>query len=155
MQQELEKVDLIRERTGVSYKDAKEALDEAGGDLVQALIHLEGRDRSVLERVQERGHEVVGQVKTYVKKGTHRKIKIKKGDRTLFEVPASVGALGVVGALLAPEIAVIGVIGAIAAKINVELTKKDSNDQSGEGNRRQMVGLSQEEKTAGKNNDDI
>lgn len=129
MQDQLEKVDIIRERTGVSYREAKGALDVADGDVVQALIEIEGRDRSIFERLQVRGNEFVGQVKTYVNKGTQSKIKVKKGDKTLFEVPTTLGALGVVGALMAPEIAVVGALGAIAAKINFEFERNEENEE--------------------------
>lgn len=37
----LEKVDLIRERMDVGYKEAKDSLDQANGDVVKALIMLE------------------------------------------------------------------------------------------------------------------
>jgi len=38
---ELEKVEKLREKANVSYAEAKEALDRAGGDLLDALIYLE------------------------------------------------------------------------------------------------------------------
>ena len=34
----LEKIDAIRERMDVGYKEAREALEQAGGDLVEALV---------------------------------------------------------------------------------------------------------------------
>ncbi len=37
----LHKVDEIRRRTRVTYEEAKEALDEASGDVVEALVKLE------------------------------------------------------------------------------------------------------------------
>ena len=37
----LEKVDAIRERINVSYEKAKEALEIAEGDVLEALIYLE------------------------------------------------------------------------------------------------------------------
>lgn len=36
----LEKVDLLRNRADVSYKEAKEALEKSGGDVVEALAYL-------------------------------------------------------------------------------------------------------------------
>lgn len=36
----LEKVDMIRERTGVSYEKAKEALEVCEGDVLEALIYI-------------------------------------------------------------------------------------------------------------------
>ena len=39
--EKLEKVELIREKTGVSYDDANVALEAAGGDVLDAIIWLE------------------------------------------------------------------------------------------------------------------
>jgi hypothetical protein len=38
---ELEKVEKLRQRADVSYEEAKEALDAAGGDLLDAMVYLE------------------------------------------------------------------------------------------------------------------
>lgn len=122
MADELEKIDILRQRTGVSYKEAKEVLDATEGDVVRALISLEEREKPFMAKIKT-------QVRTYVEKGSHTKIKVKKGDRELFELPASVGALGVVGALMAPEVAVIGALGAIASKINLSLDHKDEDNK--------------------------
>ena len=37
----LEKVEKIRKKTGVSFEDAKTALDAADGDVLDALVWLE------------------------------------------------------------------------------------------------------------------
>ena len=37
----LEKIELVKDRTGVSYKEAKEALEQAGGSVVDAIIAIE------------------------------------------------------------------------------------------------------------------
>jgi hypothetical protein len=41
---ELEQVEKLRERTGISYEEAKKALEEADGDLLEALIRLERKN---------------------------------------------------------------------------------------------------------------
>lgn len=41
LDEELEKIDMIVERMGVSYKEAKEALEKSGGSVVDALIYIE------------------------------------------------------------------------------------------------------------------
>lgn len=41
----LEKVEKIREKTGVSYEDAKKALEEAGGDILDAIVLLENQGK--------------------------------------------------------------------------------------------------------------
>ncbi len=42
---QLEKVEKIREKTGVTYEEAKSALDAAGGDVLDALVYLESKGK--------------------------------------------------------------------------------------------------------------
>ena len=37
----LEKIELVKDRTGVSYREAKEALEEANGSVVDDIINIE------------------------------------------------------------------------------------------------------------------
>ncbi len=62
----LEKIDSLRERANVSYAEAKEALENSGGNMIDAIISLEGDNKTVYDRVkrekarskdQERMHE--------------------------------------------------------------------------------------------------
>lgn len=115
MADDLEKIDIIRARMGVSYKDAKEALDAAGGDVVKALIDMEEIERNTGERFQVKGYEMMGQLKTLLQKGQEYRVKVKQGDKTVFEFPASVGALGIVGTLVSSQLAILGALGGIAA----------------------------------------
>ena len=41
----LEQVEKLRDRTGVSWEEAKKALEEANGDLLEAVINLEKQNR--------------------------------------------------------------------------------------------------------------
>ena len=45
---ELEKVEKLREKADVSFAEAKEALDNAGGDILDALIYLEKQGKSTV-----------------------------------------------------------------------------------------------------------
>ena len=42
---ELEKVEKLREKANVSFSEAKEALDNSGGDILDALIYLENKGK--------------------------------------------------------------------------------------------------------------
>ena len=145
----LEKIEAIRERMDVSYKEARETLEQAGGDLVEALVLLEtrfeeesGRMEALKEgwtrKIQGKGEEVLGCLKTVMEKGTSTKILLKQGDRTLLEIPAGIGVLGVAGMLMSTELAVIGALGTVAALIGGctlevegigELTQEEVDDR--------------------------
>ncbi len=133
MQDELEKIDLLRERMDISYREAKEALAEAGGDVVEALIRIEeNKGRGWSEELWDKGEKIAGQVRTYVNKGNRTKIKLRRGDRTIAQFPATAGALGILAALASPQLAVLAGIGAIAAvakKVSLEIEKPEGENK--------------------------
>jgi len=54
---------------------------------------------------------------------------VKKGDKTVLTVPASLGALGLLGVLASSEIALIGALGTAAAmtqKYTLEFERKSA-----------------------------
>jgi NACalpha-BTF3-like transcription factor len=114
----LEKIDILRARLGVGYKEARKALEEADGDVVQALVAFEERGLGLGERLQAMSLEAVEQLKAIMHKSQDYKIKLKKDDATVLEVPASVGALGLIGALSSRELAVVGALSAVIAMAN-------------------------------------
>lgn len=125
---ELEKIDLLRERLGVTYKEAKDALDQVGGDVVQALINLEGPHQKWDGKVEQKGRELVEYIKEIIKKGNVTKVRLKKGDNVVVEIPATVGAIGVGGIFLSPILAVLGVVGTVAALVanySLEIVRPD------------------------------
>lgn len=69
------------------------------------------------------GDALVGKVKELLHEGNVRKLIIKDDlDRTLIEVPLT---LGVIGALLLPVWAAIGAIAALAARLTIVVEKVD------------------------------
>lgn len=126
---QLEKIDVIRERTGVSYREASEALQEAGDDLVQALIIAEEKQtRGWPDRLFGKSGDLVDKAKTYISKGNKTKIKLKKDNKTIAEFPATIGAFGLIAALASAELAVIagvGTVAAVANKVTLEIEKAD------------------------------
>ena len=115
---ELLKIDLLRERTGVGYKEAKDALDKAGGDVVQALIFIEDERVNLDEDLQRKGKKIMHQVKEIIRKGNVTKIKLKKGDKTIFEFPVNIGVLGIAGAAVSSTFAIVAALGTVAALAN-------------------------------------
>jgi DNA-binding transcriptional MerR regulator len=116
--EELKKIDILRERLGVTYKEAKEALEQTGGDVVQALINLEPSREKWDDKLDQKGRELVEYIKELIKKGNVTKIRLKKLDKVIMEIPATVGAIGVGGAFFSPLLAIIGVVGTVAAFVS-------------------------------------
>lgn len=119
----LEKIELVKDRTGVSYKEAKDALEAADGSVVDAIIAIEETiDEKPATKVNEAANETVDKIKEVVKKGNVSRITIKKDDEVLLNLPFNAG---IVGALVAPWGMVAGVIAAFGFKCQIELTKND------------------------------
>lgn len=122
---ELEKVDAVIERTGVSYKDAKEALDANNGDVVEAIIYLEENEDTLdnfTKNVENKGEKLLDKLKEIVKEGNVNKITIKKDGEVLANIPINVGALGF---LATPLWSTVGITAAILTRHTIEITKKD------------------------------
>ncbi len=124
----LEKIDLVRERTGVSYSRARDVLVATGGDVVEALIALE-EDGPISAQWQERitvtGRDLVDKVKELIHEGNVRRIVIKKDEQVLLEFPVTVGALG---AVLLPTLAAIGVIAALVSRCTLVVVRRGDSD---------------------------
>ena len=120
----LEKIELVKDRTGVSYKEAKEALEANGGSVVDAIISIEEAiNNGEGGKFGEQGNAIVDSLKEIVKKGNVSKIVVKKEDgEVLLNVPVNVGILGVV---VAPWGMIVAAIAAFGFKCVIEVVKDD------------------------------
>lgn len=119
----LEKVDIVRERTGVSYKEAKEALEQNGGDIIESIISIEQKHgNSWMSTMSVTGNEIIEKLKILIQKGNVSRIVLKKEGETLLNVPVTAGAIGVI---LAPIVSLLGVSAAIATKTTIEIIKNN------------------------------
>lgn len=121
---DLEKIDIIRERTGVSYKKAKEVLESTGGDVVEALIALEEQtdDSKWTKNMSMAGNEMIEKLKKVIEKGNVTRIIVKKDDEVMLNVPITAGAIGVI---LAPLASLLGVTAALVTKTKIEIVQND------------------------------
>jgi hypothetical protein len=68
------------------------------------------------------GDELVGRVKQLVQESNVRRIIIRHDDHTLVEMPLT---LGVVGTLLAPQVAALGALAALIAQCTVTIEREE------------------------------
>lgn len=119
----LEKIELVKDRTGVSYKEAKDALEAVDGSVVDAIIAIEETvNLKSGNKASEFADDTVEKIKELVKKGNITKIAVKKDEETLVNIPLNVG---LVGALVAPWGIIAATIAAFGFKCQIELTKDD------------------------------
>jgi len=118
----LEAIDAVRERSGVSYEEAREALEVCSGSVVDALVYLE-------QKRSDKNGELLEKVKAIVREGNVNKIRVKKDGKVLLSVPVNVAiAGGLVGLAVAPW---WGVLAAAAAAygfdVKFEIVKNDGS----------------------------
>lgn len=131
----LEKVDAVIERTYVTYAEAKAALEACNGVVLDAIIYLEDKIKKdaneQMEKDSENKNETIEELKAWLKKliekGDVTRIKIKKDDKVLVDVPVNAGIAAAVIAVIIPPILAFGIIAAVATQITIEITKADGS----------------------------
>lgn len=117
----LEKIDVIRDRTGVTYRQAKETLESVGGNVVDALIDIEELDnKKWTESITVKGSEALDRIKNIVSSGNVNRIRVKKEEHTILDIPVTAGAIG---AVMIPQITAIGTAVALLSKCVIEIER--------------------------------
>jgi hypothetical protein len=84
-------------------------------------MHAQESQQKV-DSVRATGTELIDTIKDLIHEGNVRRITIKQDGHTIAEFPLS---FGVVGAALAPALAAIGAIAALAADCTIEIERDD------------------------------
>ena len=121
----LEKIDIVRERTGATYSEAKEALEACEGNVVDALIYLEDRKEEPVDNMFSSKEEFFDWMRDMINKGNVNRIRIKKDDKVLIDIPVTAGAAAMLTALIWPPILAVGLITAVVTKLTIEIIKSD------------------------------
>lgn len=133
----LEKIDLLKERANVGYKEAKEALEQCDGDLVEALIWLEENEKIKSGEEDRRDRKQYNQrpyrerrpendygkkIEDGVKKVHNMRFKIYRDDDTLLNLPATVALI--VGVFTLP-MSLMALLAAVLFRYHIALIKPD------------------------------
>jgi len=143
---DLEKLDALKSRMNITYTQAKEALDQSEGDLVSALVYLEKQGFSTAAAWEEEDEAccegelwdkekadhfvrgIIDQVKGYIREGNVTKVRIINGEKTLIEVPATIGVVGVGLMLFSPLLVAVGAVGAATAMAKSMIFEVEKSD---------------------------
>ena len=121
----LEKIDIIKDRTGVTYKEARDALTVANGNVIDALINIEeSGNKKWTETVSVKGNEVMDKLKVILKSGNVNRIKIKKDNNLILDIPVTGGALS---AVVLPKITALGAAIALMSKCTIEVERQNKD----------------------------
>lgn len=137
--QMLEKVDIIRNRFGISYREAYDVLERSQGNVVQACMQLEGPPKAsgLLDRVSDRveqevinvtGQDLFSKIQEIVRLGQSSRIAVRHNGRTVFTIPTAVGAIG---ALFFPYVTVAAAAIAVTAQYEIVLDKRTNKRAKG------------------------
>lgn len=120
MEINLEKIELVKDRTGATYAEAKEALEKADGSVVDAIIDLEekmNQEHDSVDGGSLKDSPIFAKMKEIVEKGNVTKIMISKNGKTIVNFPLTAG---VIGAALVPWGAILGIVAAVGTQCDIE-----------------------------------
>lgn len=121
----LQKIDDILKRTDTDYSTAKQALENANGDVLDAIIFIESQNRNnTYSKSGNKGEQIFNQIKDILAKGNATKITIKKNNEIIVNLPVTAG---IIGAFIAPFLSAAGVTAALLTQCSVEITQSDGN----------------------------
>ena len=152
----LEMVDQVRERTGVTYEEAKKALEAANGNVVDAIIAIE-KENEINIDVNEKINGLVEKIKATVQKGNVNRIRVMRGEEELANIPVTAGiAGGVLGVLAGPAVlftaAIVGVIARFGFDCRFEIVKEDGSIEEILGEERAIEEVAEVEKETSEEN---
>ena len=119
----LQKIDDILKRTDTDYSTAKQALEDANGDVLEAIILIENQYKNQYNQSNtKKGEQILNQLKDILAKGNATKLTVKKNNETIINLPITAG---LIGALYAPFLSAAGITAALLTQCSVEITQAD------------------------------
>lgn len=116
----LEKIELVKDRTGSTYAEAKAALEAAEGSVVDAIIAIESsmnEEHDKVDGASLKDSPIFAKMKEIVDKGNVSRILIRKNEKTIVNFPLTAG---VIGAVLVPWGAILGIVAALGAQCSID-----------------------------------
>ena len=86
---------------------------------------------ATIEKHTVSGDQVLGKVKELIRKGNVRKVRLIHENKTLLEIPLTVGVpVAAVGILALPLLAAIGAVAALVTECTIEIEKVEESEES-------------------------
>ncbi|HUV05770.1 MAG TPA: hypothetical protein VMX94_11765 [Armatimonadota bacterium] len=122
MSDELEKIDILRNRFKVSYEEARNVLSAASGDVIKALAALEKNQPAANQAdLLALGAEMADEVQKLTRNGPIKRLRVKYGNRLITETPV---------ALTAAAALAVGVAAVLISKLIVEVDRGEEEAAS-------------------------
>jgi hypothetical protein len=85
--------------------------------------------RTTMETIKVEGGQLLDQVKQLIHEGNVRRISIKQGERTVIEIPLTIG---IAATLLVPPLAAVGALAALLTDCTIEVEREDESSAENE-----------------------
>lgn len=128
----LEQIEKLRERASLTYKEAKEILEQYNGDVLEALINLEGQAKLIPPKAEASESECWGTskklmktVKRLFKKGNETKFVIRKSENKVIDLPVNVLLLF---GILALPLTAAGILVALVTHHKLSFVRQNGED---------------------------
>ncbi|HHX77045.1 MAG TPA: hypothetical protein GX697_01655 [Firmicutes bacterium] len=131
----LQQIDMIRERTGVGYEEARRALEASGGSVIDALVLLEKRPEEFTGRQEDDENESFFEQVRQGDSGKkmapiaglvgRAKINVETAGGRQVRIPA---VLGAAGAVLAPKAVLFTGLALLLFKCKFSLDYSNQHD---------------------------
>ncbi len=137
----IEKIDAVIQRVpNVTYAEAKQALIDHNGDVIEAIISLESTDNSIdstiskktkqakkavediLSKDSEDLKDIKDQAKELLKRSSVIRVIIDRNNKVIMNIPLTVG---VVGVALLPIYTLVGLSAAVIGKCRIKIQNED------------------------------
>ncbi len=119
----IEQIDLIMERANVSYAEAKAALEQTNGDVVEALLYLE-KEQKIKSKASGSGFTKKSEkVTSFIEKLNATSFIMRRKERTFIDVPLSLAIILILCTIHVSAAAIL-----IALICGVKLEFKGEND---------------------------
>ena len=128
---ELEKLDVLRERMGIGYEEARTVLNLAQGDVMKALDDLE-EDRAGERqdfKFVDQGHKIWDSVKSTMATFSHSTISLKRHENTIVSLSAPLGLALAYTIWRKPGLRLLALVGAVGAAVNNFALEVATNDE--------------------------
>ena len=137
----IEKIDTVIQRVpNVTYAEAKQALLEHNGDVIESIIALESNSSTIYNNISKKTKqakkvvedmfskdsedfkEMKNQAKELLKKSSVIRIIIDRNNKVIMNIPLTVG---VVGVALLPIYTLVGLSAAVIGKCRIKIQNED------------------------------
>ena len=126
--EKLDKVELVRDRTGSSYEKARDCLEANNWDVVEAIIAIEKEKKTFeteFNTMKVKGQDLLKKIKELIKQGNVAKIVVKKEGDKIISIPVNGG---IVLALFFPYFVALSAVIVLVAEYELEVEKVSKSD---------------------------